>query len=221
MINASDRLAPLIRTPRTWWAVKKVRDAGLETIVDFERLLWLQRAARKCLAFEGDYAEFGSYRGGSAGVIGLELIGSNKKLHVCDSFRGMPSTSAQDNFHQQGDFAATSAARVRKGLADLRIPAIIHPGFFSETIPKLPDTKLAFVHIDADLYESVRDCLQYCYPRMLAGTVIIFDDYGAPTCEGARSAVDEFFVNRTEVPEQLTADSWGVLVGHKGGLQTT
>ena len=29
---------------------------------------------------------------------------------------------------------------------------------------------------------------------------MIFDDYGFPTCPGARQAVDEFFADKREVP---------------------
>jgi O-methyltransferase len=29
---------------------------------------------------------------------------------------------------------------------------------------------------------------------------MVFDDYGFPTCPGARKAVDEFFANKPETP---------------------
>ena len=35
---------------------------------------------------------------------------------------------------------------------------------------------------------------------MIPGGMIVFDDYGFPSCPGARRAVDEAFANRPEVP---------------------
>jgi O-methyltransferase len=37
------------------------------------------------------------------------------------------------------------------------------------------------------------DCLNFIWPRLSQGGFIVFDDYGFPTCPGARAAVDEFF----------------------------
>jgi O-methyltransferase len=46
----------------------------------------------------------------------------------------------------------------------------------------------------------VLDCCHFIYPRLLAGGFMVFDDYGFPSCFGARQAVDEFFAGRPEVP---------------------
>ena len=48
--------------------------------------------------------------------------------------------------------------------------------------------------------ESIRDAVEYVYPRLVPGGCLIFDDYGFPSCPGARQAVDELFANRPEVP---------------------
>ncbi len=56
--------------------------------------------------------------------------------------------------------------------------------------------RVAWAHIDVDIYAAVRDCLEYLYPRMAPGGMIVLDDYGFPSCPGARRAVDEFFAGR-------------------------
>ena len=62
------------------------------------------------------------------------------------------------------------------------------------------DDKISFAHIDVDIYRSTLDCCTFIYPRLSPGGFIICDDYGFPSCPGARTAIDEFFANKPEVP---------------------
>jgi hypothetical protein len=48
----------------------------------------------------------------------------------------------------------------------------------------------AFVHLDVTLYEPTLKALEYFYPRLVAGGVIICD--GSIFCPGAKKAWDEF-----------------------------
>ena len=63
-----------------------------------------------------------------------------------------------------------------------------------------PDRPIALAHVDVDIYRSVWDCCEFIYPRLQVGGAMVFDDYGFPTCPGARKAVDEFFRNKPETP---------------------
>ena len=47
---------------------------------------------------------------------------------------------------------------------------------------------MSFVHLDVDLYEPTRACLDYFLPRLSPGGFVICDDYGAPTFPGAARA---------------------------------
>jgi O-methyltransferase len=69
----------------------------------------------------------------------------------------------------------------------------IVPGFFSETLPLHPDLKFCFCHVDADLYTSIRECIDYILPRLSVGGAIVFDDYGFRNTPGAKAAVEESF----------------------------
>jgi O-methyltransferase len=55
--------------------------------------------------------------------------------------------------------------------------------------------RLAWAHIDVDIYTAVRDCLEFIYPRLVPGGTVVIDDYGFPSCVGARRAVDEHFAD--------------------------
>lgn len=195
--------------------VHRSRALGLETLLDYKRLGMLRAAISYTSDIEGDVIEFGTFRGGSAGVI-IQNLGEDKKLHVCDSFVGMPDVSSEDNFHQKGDFAGTNVHKVNRGLSSLSPRFEIHEGFFDQTIKQLEDRipfKISFAHIDVDLYESVLACLAFCYPRMSDGGIIIFDDYGAKTCLGAKKAVDEFFAHKIETVVSLSQPAHGCIIG--------
>jgi O-methyltransferase len=49
-----------------------------------------------------------------------------------------------------------------------------------------------FVHIDLDLYEPILGALNYFYPKMVLGGIIVCDDYGSLYWPGAQMAVEQF-----------------------------
>jgi len=57
--------------------------------------------------------------------------------------------------------------------------------------------KFAFVHLDVDLYQSTQDCLEWFYPRMSRGGVIVSHDYLSAT-QGVKRVFDEFFADKPE-----------------------
>lgn len=160
------------------------------TLLDRRRLYLLYQCARNAAGLPGDLAECGVYQGGSA-VMLARLKSGGRRLFLFDTFGGMPATDAQRDIHQGGDFAETSLPAVQALLAGQ--PGIeFRPGIFPDTTRGLEEVRYAFVHLDFDLYEATRSACAYFYPRMVAGGVILFDDYGFPSCPGVRAAVDEF-----------------------------
>jgi len=159
----------------------------------------------------------GVYKGGSAGAMAwaLRKMGIERTIHLCDTFEGMPKTLDWE-FHEEHDFGDTSLAVVTSKLDSLvaDFPAQFHKGLFSDTLPEISDRRFCFAHIDADLYESVKQACEFVYPRMARGGVILFDDYGASTCPGAKRAVDEFFEDKLERPTHVSMTSYGVVIGN-------
>src|SRR5206468_2009973 len=80
-----------------------------------------------------------------------------------------------------------------------------HQGLIPVTFSDLNEESIAFAHVDVDLYSSVMSCCEFIYPRLSLGGCMVFDDYGYPTCPGARQAVDEFFIEKPEVPLVLAS----------------
>lgn len=174
------------------------------TLVSPERAWMLLHLMRHALALPGDFAEFGVFRGGTA-LLAAEILRDARDaraLHLFDSFAGMPVTSDGEPF-SQGDFGRTSEAAVRALVAPTGANARFHAGFIPDTFQGVEIPRLAFAHVDVDLYQSVLDSIEFVYPRLVPGGILIFDDYGFPSCTRAREATDRAFAGRREKPIYL------------------
>jgi hypothetical protein len=142
----------------------------------------------------GDMAEVGVYAGSTAKLI-CEAKG-DKRLHVCDTFAGLPAPTAEDGgVEKQGSFAwgLESIQRYLAGYPNVDY----HVGFCPDSVRGvLDDTRFCFVHLDVDLYSSTKQCLEYFFPRMVPGGVLVSHDYSV--LEGVRSAFEEFTAGRIE-----------------------
>ena len=70
-------------------------------------------------------------------------------------------------------------------------------GFFSESLSTYSGEVVAFLHLDVDLYQSYKETLEYFWPKIAVGGVVLFDEYIQPgvmdVFPGAAKAIDEFF----------------------------
>ncbi len=173
------------------------------SLVTADRCWILYSIATQAASLEGDFWECGVYRGGTAillaDVLSKKNSSGSKRLHLFDTFEGMPETNPAQDKHQRGDFADTSLETVQRNVGHPEL-AVYHPGFIPKTFAGLESAKISFAHVDVDIYQSVKDCCEFIYPRLAIGGFILFDDYGFPTCPGARAAVNEFFQKSAMVP---------------------
>lgn len=170
------------------------------TLVGNVRCHVLYTSFLQALHCKGEVWECGVYKGGTALMFKklLELHSSSKLLRLFDSFEGMPQVNQALDVHRMGDFADTSLEVVRSvvGVDSVRY----HAGFIPHTFSDLEVDAIAFAHIDLDLHDAITASIEYVYPRLSPGAVMVFDDYGFPSCPGAKIAVDRFFADKPEVP---------------------
>ena len=144
---------------------------------------------------EGSFIEIGTYQGCSARLI-CEAKG-DKKLYVCDTYEGLPETHQYDrSVHHLHQYACSLEA-VSDFLKEYPNVEFVK-GFFPQSAEGIipDDEKFAFAHIDVDLYEGTLQGLEYLYPRMIPGGVIISHDYAI--LSGVRQAAYEFIANHQE-----------------------
>ena len=113
-------------------------------------------------------AEFGVAQGGSIRLLS-KLVADT--VHGFDSFLGLPEDWSGST-ERRGGFAG------RPG----RLPGnvSIHEGAFAGSLPAFLeeyDQPMRFMHVDCDLYSSTRTVFDIMAPRIVPGTVIVFDEY--------------------------------------------
>ncbi|MCB1224368.1 MAG: class I SAM-dependent methyltransferase [Verrucomicrobiales bacterium] len=175
--------------------------AAPRTLVSRHRCHVLYTMLQQCLDVPGDIWECGVYKGGTAAMMAsfLAASGTDKKLLLFDTFGGMPPTDPLHDLHQEGDFADTSISEVKEYVGNAEFCGY-HQGFIPETFVGLAAAQIAAAHIDLDIYRSVLHCIEFIWPRLSVGGMVVFDDYGFRTCPGARAAVDEFFKDKSAYP---------------------
>jgi O-methyltransferase len=174
------------------------------TLVPPERCYVLISLARYASYLAGDFAECGVWKGGTALMLARVLSNSKeKKLHLFDSFQGLPKVDQErDPWFHEGQYSASLEA-VKQLLRDFSEMLNINPGWIPETFNDLEANRYAFVHIDVDLYQSNWDCCEYFHPRMVSGGVMLFDEYGFAAARGEKEAIDKFFADKPESPMTL------------------
>jgi len=155
----------------------------------------------------GDTVECGAYQGASSYIIckANSTSGLKKIHHIFDSFEGLSVPGENDGMHwEKGDLAA-SEQLVNENLKEFAGNFKTYAGWIPERFSEVSERKFCFVHLDVDLYEPTRDSLEFFYPRLSPGAVLLCDDYGSAICPGATKAVDDFLEDKPEVIVSLAA----------------
>jgi O-methyltransferase len=108
-----------------------------------------------------------------------------------------------------GGFSNTSYEAVSQRIKQFGLSGTVTlaRGYFHETLPQYADSLFCFVHLDCVIYESYRQCLAFFYPRMVAGGVILLDEYRDPPWPGCTQAVDEFVADKPEKVAEIRSDN--------------
>lgn len=171
--------------------VNRLRLEGNLLLTVNESMQVLECAA-SALKIKGDFAEVGVFRGGSARLI-AEVKGK-KKLHLFDTFEGLPAADEIDKYVESYTMQAL-LAQVKNQLRQFS-GVSYYKGLFNQTSKKIRNKKFAFVHLDVDLFSSTKACLEFFYPRMIKGGILLTHDY--PFMPGVKKAFDDFFKDKKE-----------------------
>ncbi len=163
--------------------------------------LWLQIERLKKKSVAGAFAELGVHKGLTSKVI--HLMDEHRKFYLFDTFEGFPSKDLKsenqtDSRFSDEMFADTSMDEVKAFISGNNQLEYVK-GYFPDTSIGLENEQFALVHIDADLYAPTVAALEFFYPRLTPGGVIIVHDYNH-NWDGIPMAVNEFI---TSIPESL------------------
>jgi len=174
-------------------AMTRSRMFNLVQVLDLTR----QRQA------SGLYVECGCYRGASSYVLNRYLqmedpTFGGEGFHIFDSFEGISELSVEDRPADQAipwprhkGLISSPLKVTRRTLSDF--PGVtFHPGWIPHSLGEASDGPYRFVHLDLDVHDPTRDCLELFYPRLSPGGAIVCDDYGMWRWPGVATAVDKF-----------------------------
>jgi len=167
----------------------------------------------------GDFVECGVWKGGSCMLMAmtLKLFGdTDRKIYLYDTFEGMPKPTKEDVISWNGrsvlekweedqsgskdNFGtwAVGLEEVKFNISKSNYPEnnfICIPGDVALTLKEKKPDKISLLRLDTDWYASTVEELETLYPLLVEKGVLIIDDYGH--FDGARKAVDEYFLNRS------------------------
>lgn len=180
----------------------------------------------------GDVVECGCAGGGSAVLMAATLAyfsqsgpgcTSSRRVFAFDTFAGMPPPTQEDRLlrseaepadgtHWSTGTCSGSALHVHALARAFNVTVHTVPGLFHETLPvtiQIPPVgpgpslqSCAFLHCDADWYESTACVLRTILPIMSPKSFVQVDDYHYWT--GCKKAVDEVLTERSINPNQLS-----------------
>lgn len=147
----------------------------------------------------GDVVELGCYEGTTSLFLQrvLQASGSEKMLHIYDSFSGLPDKVVQDISPAGEQFKAGELHASKQRLiqhfkhAGLSLPRIHKVWFESLKAKDLPSA-ICFAFLDGDFYTSIASSLKSITPFLQSGAIILIDDYQSEALPGAKKATDEW-----------------------------
>ena len=166
---------------------------------DLSRLLDIRSATLHRIAgriidqqLPGSIAELGVYRGDIAWQ--LNALFPDRELLLFDTFEGFHENDVRvEQKHQFSRAKAKHFSDTSIEYVKSRLPfpdqASFYPGYFPDTAKGLEEKSFALVSLDTDLYEPILAGLQYFYPRLVRGGMILLHDYNNAQFRGCKEAV--------------------------------
>ncbi|OGS35837.1 MAG: dTDP-6-deoxy-L-hexose 3-O-methyltransferase [Elusimicrobia bacterium RIFOXYB2_FULL_49_7] len=158
----------------------------------------------------GAIIECGVFKGASLGRFAAfrEIFSSpySKKIIGFDSFGPFPETNHAPDFKKRDHFIKEAGEEsigidqmkevLKTKGCDRNVELVA--GNICQTVPDYvknhPELKISLLNLDTDIYEPAMTILEYFYPRMTKGGIIILDDYGV--FPGETTAVDTYFKDK-------------------------
>jgi hypothetical protein len=155
-----------------------------------ERMLYLAFRFLEHNKIEGDYMEFGVFRGHifTHSFHLARRYFPDMHLHAFDSFEGLPEITGRDKDElcefQEEEYACTLEefkTILNKHEVDLNKVTLV-PGWYDKVLTtklkeRLPLTSASLVWIDCDLYESTVPVLEFITDYLVNGAIVVFDDW--------------------------------------------
>lgn len=162
---------------------------------DYIRFATLELICQEIIkrSIPGNIAELGVYRGDFSRVMNYYF--PDRKLYLFDTFEGFDGRDTIVDKEKKlstanQDFSETSVDYV---LSRMEFPecCIVKKGYFPATGADVNDI-FALVSLDVDLYAPILSGLEFFYPKLASGGMMIIHDFGNANYLGVSRAVREY-----------------------------
>ena len=182
--------------------------------------LW---SAARALSVPGDFVECGVNAGfiSSAIMNYLDWDSKHRKFYLVDTFTGPMTEQFSADEIASGRLKITQSAmaagayvtdveRVRSNFSEWK-DAVVVQGAIPEVLASLTIPQVAFLHIDMNCAAPELAALEFFWPRLSQGGVVLLDDYGHSGYESQSKALD-VLINRLKAEVLVLPTGQGLVV---------
>ena len=161
-------------------------------------------AADQVKTLPGDFIEFGVNKGGLAQTIidYLKFAELGKNYYLLDTFNGLDDALISDAERSVGrdqiTYYTDCYQEVMARFGPYPFARVIR-GSVPSTLKQVDASAFCFVSMDMNCAEPELAALEFCWPKLVPGGVIVLDDYGFRTHE-AQQNVHRKFAQHQGVP---------------------
>jgi hypothetical protein len=187
--------------------------------------LW---AASSAIRLPGDFVECGVNRGflSSAIMEHLDWATRGRTFYLLDTFSGIDPRYISDAERKNGilrtneaaiacGFYTTHVERVRANFRQWPNVEIVE-GPVPETLDRITSTQVAFVHVDMNCAPPEVAAIEYLWPKLAPGALVLLDDYGYQRHELQKEAMDALAI-RLQVSILSLPTGQGLIIRPPGG----
>jgi O-methyltransferase len=151
---------------------------------------------------EYNFVECGTANGVTAFFALKEIENNIQKqnflMHLYDSWGSMQEKDLlETEMNHIGNYSELDINRTKKNLKEFEDKIIYHIGYIPESLDneKAPKT-IVYMHIDLNSAMPTLASLEFFFPRLVRGGVILFDDYGQEEYKDTKKITDKFFSDK-------------------------
>jgi len=147
---------------------------------------------------QGCVAEGGVFQGDFAKEI--NRVFPSRRFYLFDTFTGFDKRDVE--LEQKKSYSEPGSGHFNVTSEELVLSKLPHPemcilrkGYFPESTEGI-DEIFCFVNLDFDLYKPILAGLEFFYPRMVKGGIILVHEYFSDSYRGVREAVTDFITGK-------------------------
>lgn len=120
-------------------------------------------------------------------------------MHLYDSWDAMREKDLLNReLSSSGRYSGLDIDITKRNLSEFSDHLIFHRGYIPDSFHVAPESpnSVAYLHIDLNSAKPTKSALEFFYPKISSGGVILFDDYGDRAFVDTKKVIDEFFYDK-------------------------